>query len=85
MVSITTDASLRYRPGYKYMKRTANAEDLRQHKSRFSFIVEQILTFTSSTNMDREVHSMSPNFKRIAKRCLILYITLIRIERSILS
>ena len=85
MVSITTDASLRYRPGYKYMKRTANAEDLRQHKSRFSFIVEQILAFTSSTNMDREVHSMSPNFKRIAKRCLILYITLIRIERSILS
>ena len=41
---------------------TTNAEDLRQYKSRFSLIEEQILGFTSSTILVRE----DKNFKRIA-------------------
>ena len=39
-----------------------NAEDLRQYK-RLSMIVEQILAFTLSTNLLREVKNVSPNFK----------------------
>ena len=31
------------------MTAITNAENLRQHKTRFSLIVEQILTFASST------------------------------------
>ena len=48
------------------MTTTTNAENLRQYKSRFSLIVEQILAFASSTNLITEVKSFSPNFKRIA-------------------
>ena len=48
------------------MTTTTHAENLRQYKSRFSLIVEQILPFASSTNLIREVKSLSPNFKRIA-------------------
>ena len=47
------------------MTTTTNAENLRQHKSRFTWIVEQILVFASSTNLGREVKNLSPNFKRI--------------------
>ena len=43
-----------------------NAENLRQYKTRFALIVEQILAFTSSPNMVREIKSLSPNFKQIA-------------------
>ena len=35
------------------MTTTTNAENLRQYKSRFSLIVEQILTFPSSTYLVR--------------------------------
>ena len=35
-------------------------------KSRFSLIVEQILAFTSSTNLVGKVKSLSPNLKQIA-------------------
>ena len=34
--------------------------------NRFSLIVEQILAFTSSPNMVREVKDLSPNLKQIA-------------------
>ena len=45
------------------MTTSTNTENLRQYKSRFSLIVEEIQRFPSSTNLVREV---SPNFKRIA-------------------
>ena len=48
------------------MTTVANAENLRQYKSRFPFIVEQILSFSSSTNLVREVKNLALNFKRIA-------------------
>ena len=48
------------------MTTTTNAENLRQYKSRFSLIGEQILAFTWSTNLVREVKNLSTNFKRIA-------------------
>ena len=48
------------------MKTTANVENLRQHKSRFSLIVEQILAFVSSTYLVREVKNLPLNIKRIA-------------------
>ena len=54
------------------MTAITNAENLRQYKRRFSLIVEQILAFTWDTNLVREVKNLSPNFKRIAKRCLAL-------------
>ena len=47
------------------MTATANAENLLQYKSRISLIIEQMLTFASSTNLVREVENFSPNFKRI--------------------
>ena len=40
--------------------------------SRFSFTVEQILAFASSTNLVREVKNSCPNFKRIALRYFTL-------------
>ena len=43
----------------------ANAENLRQYKSRFSLIAELILAFDSIPNMVREVKNLPPNFKRI--------------------
>ena len=48
------------------MTTTRKAENLLKDNSRFSFIVEQILGFASSTNVAREVKNLSPNFKRIA-------------------
>ena len=48
------------------MTTATNAENLRQYKSRFPFIVEQILAFASSTNLVREVKNLALNFKRIA-------------------
>ena len=48
------------------MTTSANAENLRQYKSRFSLIVEQILAFASSTRLVREVKNLFPNLKRIA-------------------
>ena len=48
------------------MTTSTNAEILRQYKSRFSLIVEQILAFTWGTNLFREFKNLSPNFKRIA-------------------
>ena len=69
MVSITRDISLWYRPSYEIfwiMTTITNAENVRQYKSRFSLIVEQILAFTLSTNFDKEVKNFSTNFKWIA-------------------
>ena len=48
------------------MATATNAENLRQYKSRFYLIVEQILAFDSSTKLVREVKNLSPNFKQIA-------------------
>ena len=48
------------------MTTTTSAEYLRQNESRFSLIVEQILTFALTTNVVGEVEDLSPNFKRIA-------------------
>ena len=65
---------------------TTNAENLRQYKIRFSFIVEQILAdFDSSPNMVREVKNLSPDFKQIVRRCFTLLNILIWIVTSILS
>ena len=48
------------------MTTATNTETLRQNKSRFSLIVEQIMAFALSTNLVREVNNSSPNFKRTA-------------------
>ena len=50
----------------------ANAENLRQYKSRFSLIAELILAFDSIPNMVREVKKLPPNFKRIPLRIFYL-------------
>ena len=47
------------------MTTATNAENLRQYKSKFFLIVEQILAFAWSTNFIREVKNLSRNFKRI--------------------
>ena len=39
---------------------------LPQYKSRIYLIIEQILAFTSRSNMDRGVKKISLNFKQIA-------------------
>ena len=44
------------------MTTTTIAENLRQYKSRLLLTVEQILTFTSSTNFVGEVKNVSPNW-----------------------
>ena len=54
------------------MTAIANAKNLRQRKTRFSFIVEQILAFVSTTNLFREVKNVFPTFKRISWRCFTL-------------
>ena len=43
---------------------TTNAENL-QYKIRFSFIVEQMVSFASILNMVEEVKNLSPYFKQI--------------------
>ena len=48
------------------MKATANAKNLRQYKSRFSLILEQIQAFPSSTNLAIEVKNLLPDFKQNA-------------------
>ena len=42
-----------------------NTKNVQQNTSRFSLVVEHILTFASSTNLVREVEIKSPNFKQI--------------------
>ena len=54
------------------MTAATNAENLRQLKSRFSLIVEQVLAFSSRTNFVRKVKNLTPNFKRITLRCFKL-------------
>ena len=44
---------------------TTNTENFQQYESGFSLIVEQVLVFTSNTNLVREVKNLSLNFKRI--------------------
>ena len=44
------------------MTTITNAEHLRQHKSRLSLIVEQILAFASSTNLVGEVKNVFRNW-----------------------
>ena len=55
-------------PGFLGLTMTiiTNARNIRQCKSRFSFIIGHMLAFTSSTNLVREVKNLYPNFKRIA-------------------
>ena len=48
------------------MTMTANTENVKQYKSRFSLIAEEILDFAFITKLVREVKNMPPNFKRIA-------------------
>ena len=43
------------------MKTITNAENLRQYKSRFSLIAEEMLAFASSTNRVKEVRTLTPN------------------------
>ena len=45
------------------MTTTTNSENLRQYENRFSFIVEQTLAFSSSTNLVEKVKNLPPNFK----------------------
>ena len=54
------------------LKAIKNVENLRQYKSRFSLIVEQILAFNSSPIMDLEVRNLYLNLKQIASRCFTL-------------
>ena len=42
-----------------------NAENLRQHKSRFYLITEQILAFASTNNLVREVKNVSTTSKGV--------------------
>ena len=44
------------------MTATVNAENLRQYKNSFSFVVELILPFDLSPNRVREVKKLSTNF-----------------------
>ena len=48
------------------MTTTINVKNLRQWKSKFFLIAEQIQASPSRTNLVREVKDLSPNFKRIA-------------------
>ena len=45
-----------------------NVKNLRQYKSRFSVIAEEILPFMLSTDLVGEVKSEFPNLKQIACR-----------------
>ena len=47
------------------MTTTTNAENLRQYKTIFSLVLEQILAFPSSANLVRKVKNLSPDFKGI--------------------
>lgn len=49
-----------------------NAEHFWQNKSRFYFVEEEILAFTSNTDFIKEVKNLPPNFKRITQRWLML-------------
>ena len=44
----------------------AKTKDLRQYKSRFSLIVDQVLAVASSINLVRKVKNLAPNFKQRA-------------------
>ena len=48
------------------MATAAKSKDLRQYKSRFFFIVDQVLALSSSINFVRKVGNLAPNFKQIA-------------------
>ena len=48
------------------MTMTANTENVKQYKRRFSLIAEEILDFAFITKLVREAKNMPPNFKRIA-------------------
>ena len=45
------------------MTTTTNAENVRQYKTTFSLIVEQMLAFPLDTNLVRKVKNLSPNFQ----------------------
>ena len=61
------------------MRATANARNLRKYKIRFSLIAVQILDFTSSPNMVREVKNLQ------AKSVTMFYvIKYSHLDRSIL-
>ena len=47
------------------MTKTTNAGNVRPYKNSFYLTVEQILAFTSSTDLIREVENLSPSFKPI--------------------
>ena len=48
------------------MTAKTNTENLRQYKTRFCLIVEQTLAFDSSTDSEREVKNVFPDFRQIA-------------------
>ena len=48
------------------MTATTNAENLREYKTRFFLIAEQLLAFALHLNIVREVKNLSPDFKQIA-------------------
>ena len=78
-------SSLYYKPLLllEHVKLTiTNAADLQKYKSTFSLIVKQILAFSSSKNLAREVNL---NFKQIKFQCFTLLKILIQIIRSITS
>ena len=68
MVSITSGASMWYKPCYTNMLNYDNDYKCQKLKckSRFSLIVEQILAFSLSTNLGRKDLNLSPNFKLTA-------------------
>ena len=45
------------------MTTTTNAENLRQYKSRFSLIIEQILAFPSSLQISNELHNDALDYR----------------------
>ena len=55
------------------MTPTTNAENLRQYKSTFSLIVEQILAFPSRTNLVRKVKDLSPKISNELSNNVLRY------------
>ena len=66
------------------MTTKVNAKNLRQYKKRVSFIVEQILAFSSNTNLVIEVRNLPQNLERISQRCVTLQTIFIQTSRSTL-
>ena len=55
------------------MTAITNTENLRQYQGRFSLIVEEILTFASSTNLVSEVKSNSKYWSKFQANCRTMF------------